>query len=104
VKGYDVIITGPAEEDLSGITCDIARKHLETPLAEKVISALGNIIGNLAETPFNHALVSDEKLVTTGIRRVMIHNYVVFYIASEKDKTVSVVRILNFHRYWENLL
>ena len=104
MNGYDVIITGPAEEDLSVITNDMVRKHEEMPCIEKVIRAIGDIIGNLAKNPFNHALVSDEKLVTTGIRKVMIDNYIVFYIASEKDKTVSVIRILNFRRYWDKLL
>jgi len=104
VKGYDIIITGPAEEDLCEIKGDMVREHQERSYTERAIIAIGDIIGNLAKNPFDHALVSDEKLVTTGIRKVMIDNYIVFYIASEKDKTVSVVRILNFRRNWDNLL
>ena len=104
MKGYDIIVTGPAEQDLREITDDMVGKNDEMPCIEKAISAIGDIIGNLANTPFNNALVSDEKLVTTGIRKMMIDNYIIFYIASEKDKTVSVVRILNFRRYWTNLL
>ena len=104
MKGYDIIITGPAEQDLYEIKGDMVGRHQKREFTEKAISAIGDIIDNLATTPFNNALVSDEKLVTTGIRKVIIDNYIVFYIASEKDKTVSVVRILNSRRYWANLL
>ncbi len=104
MKGYDIIITGPAEQDLCEITDEMVGRHQKIAFTEKAISAIGDIIDKLATTPFNNALVSDEKLVTTGIRKVIIDNYIIFYIASEKDKTVSVVRILNFRRNWDNLL
>jgi len=104
VKDYDIIITGAAEQDLIEITNYIIKKHGETPFARKVINKIGDAISNLEKLPFNHALVNDEKLVTTGIRKVMIDNYIVFYIASEKDKTVSIVRVLNIRRNWDDLL
>jgi plasmid stabilization system protein ParE len=104
VKGYDIIVTEPAQADLYEMTINIGRKYEDMPLAGEAISAISDTIDNLVRNPFNNSLVSDEKLVTSGIRRVMIDNYILFYIASEKDKTVSVVRILNFRRYWEDLL
>ena len=104
MKGYDIIITEPAEQDLREITDDIVKEHKETLFTQKTINNIADVIYNLDAIPFSNALVSDEKLVTTGIRKLMIGRYIVFYIASEKDKTVSVVRILNFRRNWDNLL
>lgn len=104
MKAYDIVITGPAEQDLREITDDIVKKHKETTFTQKAIDKIGDAINNLDKIPFSHSLVSDEKLVTTGIRKIIIDRYVVFFIASEKDKTVSVVRILNLRRQWANLL
>jgi plasmid stabilization system protein ParE len=102
VKDYDIIITVPAEQDLREIIGDIVRKHQETPLQE--INNIRDKIYALDTTPFSNTLVSDERLVTTGIRKIIIDEYIIFYIASEKDKTVSVIRVLRLHRQWENLL
>lgn len=102
MKAYDIIITVPAEQDLREITNDIIKKQRETMLKE--INKIGDAIYNLDKTPFGNALVNDERLVTIGIRKVMIDKHIIFYIASEKDKTVSVIRILRLRRNWANAL
>lgn len=102
MKDYDIIISAPADQDLREISGDIVKKHPEK--WQKEINNIGATIHNLDKIPFSNALVSDERLVTAGIRKVLIDKYIVFYIASEKDKTVSVIRILNLRRNWANLL
>lgn len=100
---YNVVLTEPAEQDLGEITGDIFKKHGKS-FNQKLINRINDIINSLQKIPFNNMLVSDERLVTTGIRTVTIDNYLIFYIASEKDKTVSIVRILSFRRNWAHLL
>ncbi|MEA4923705.1 MAG: type II toxin-antitoxin system RelE/ParE family toxin [Syntrophomonadaceae bacterium] len=101
---YDIVLTEPAHKDLIEITGDILKKHGQTSLAQKLVNQIADTIDDLEKTPFRHALVSDEKLVTNGVRTVMLDNQIVFYIASEQDKTVSIVRILDFRRNWDTLL
>lgn len=104
MKAYDIIITGPGEQDLREITDDIVKKREEKLFALKEINKIGDAIYNLDNIPFSNSLVSDERLVTTGIRKIIIDKYIIFYIASEKDKTVSIIRILSLRRNWADLL
>lgn len=104
MKEYSVFITAPGEQDLHEITQDIVNKYKGTPLAGKTVKKLGDTISGLDKSPFRNVLVNDEKLVTAGVRKIIMDNYIVLYIASEKDKTVSVVRILNLRRNWADLL
>jgi plasmid stabilization system protein ParE len=101
---YNIVLTEPAEQDLIEITGDIFKKHGKSSLAQKLMNQFAITIDDLEQTPFNHALVSDEKLVTNGVRTIMMDQHIVFYIASEKDKTVSIVRVLDFRRNWDTML
>ncbi|UNC93970.1 type II toxin-antitoxin system RelE/ParE family toxin [Candidatus Contubernalis alkaliaceticus] len=38
------------------------------------------------------------------MRRLIVENYIVFYMISEKDEIVMVIRILYSRRDWEHLL
>lgn len=49
---------------------------------------------SLSEMPTRHALVVDERLAVLGIRKLPVENYIVFYVISEKDMAVTVLRIL----------
>jgi|GEM_PF-2649298 Plasmid stabilization system protein len=101
---YNIVLTEPAEQDLIEITGDIMKKHGKTSVAQKLVNQLADTIDELEKTPFSNALVSDEKLVTSGVRTVMLNKQIVFYIASEKEKTVSIVRVLDSRRNWDTLL
>ena len=59
---------------------------------------------SLAEMPTRYAMVADEHLAAQGIRKLPVENYIVFYVVSEQDKTVTVIRILYGRRDWEQLL
>lgn len=49
-------------------------------------------------------LVKDEILKNKGYRRLIIDNYVVFYIVDETDKVVVIMRILYAPRNYQNLI
>jgi toxin ParE1/3/4 len=54
--------------------------------------------------PLRNALVADERLAYKGIRKIMVDNYIVFYIVTEENKTVTIIRMLYGRRGWMNLL
>ncbi|MGH4121235.1 type II toxin-antitoxin system RelE/ParE family toxin [Clostridium sp.] len=54
--------------------------------------------------PLRNALVNYERLAYIGIRKIMVDNYIVFYIANDESKTVTIIRILYGRRDWINLL
>lgn len=100
---YDIEITEPAENDLKVIGRYITKELLESAIAKKVINKIVKVIIELGEMPLRNALVADKRLALQGIRKIVIDNYIVFYIVSEKYKVV-IIRILYSRRDWINLL
>ncbi len=101
---YNIEITEPAENDLCEISHYISKELLEPDIAKKVVGKIGNAILNLEEMPLRNGLVEDERLALQGIRKIMIDNYIVFYIVTEEHKTVTIARILYNRRSWISLL
>lgn len=101
---YSIEITEPAENDLIGIRDYISNELLEPSIAKKIVSRIGNAILELEGMPQRHGLVADGRLALQGVRRIIVDNYIVFYIISEEDKTVTVIRILYSRRNWQSLI
>lgn len=104
MKRYKVFMTQPAANDLQGISDYIANELREPAIAKKLVGKIKEAVMSLAELSTRHALVVDEKLAVQGIRKFMVDNHIVFYVVSEKDATVTVVRILYGRRDWISLL
>lgn len=51
-----------------------------------------------------NALVADERLFNQGICKIIVENYIVFYVLYEEHKRVTIVRILHSRRAWVKLL
>ena len=101
---YDIEITKPAENDLREIGRYISNELLETDRALKVVDKIANAIFKLEEMPLRYSIVSDDKLASQGIRNFIIDNYIVFYIVNEKNKLVTIIRVLYKRRDWVNIL
>lgn len=104
MKRYRILVTGPAVDDLRSIAQYIANELLEPAIARRLIGKIKGAVMNLAELPTRHALVADDSLAAQGIRRLLVENYIVFYMISQEDETVTVVRLLHGRRNWEHLL
>jgi len=104
MKGYKILMTQPAADDLKDITAYIANELREPAIAKKFVEKIKEVIMSISEMPARHSLVADEKLANQGIRKILVDNYLVFYIVSKKFETVTVVRILYARRDWNNLL
>lgn len=101
---FHIDITKPAENDLREIGHYISKELLEPVTAKKVVEKIGDAILSLEELPLRNPLVTDEKLSKLGVRKLLTVNYIVFYIVSEQQRTVTVIRILYSRRDWQNLI
>jgi len=91
--------------DLSEIRRYIATVLLESAAAKNVVDKISEAILSLDELPLRHALFADVRLASSGIRKIMIDNYIVFYLVNEEQKIVTIVRILyGSRRDWINLI
>ena len=97
-------MTKNATNDLIEITKYISNELLAPYTAKKLLKNIRVAVTNLAQMPTRHALVNDKKLALQGIRKLLVDNYIVFYIVSEESNTVKVVRILYSRRNWADLL
>ena len=104
MSSYHVQVTEPAEKDLYEIGMYIAKELLEPETAKRIISKIAEAIRALEYMPLKNSVVKDERLVRKNIRRIIVGNYIVFYIVAEESKTVTVVRILYNRRDWINVL
>lgn len=104
MKGFKVLMSQPAADDLKNIAAYIANELREPAIAKKLVDKIKEVVMSLSEMPARHSLVADEKLANQGIRKIMVDNYIVFYIVSKKYETVTVVRILYSRRDWSSLL
>jgi addiction module RelE/StbE family toxin len=101
---YSIEITEPAENDLYEIASYTAKELLEPEIAKEVVAKIAEEIFSLADMPLQNALVADARLSLQGIRKIVVDNYIVFYIANEESKIVTIIKILYGRRDWINLL
>ncbi|WP_443660950.1 type II toxin-antitoxin system RelE/ParE family toxin [Clostridium algidicarnis] len=101
---YDIQITEPSEKDLYEIGAYISKELLESEIAKKVISEIAKGVNSLEDMLLRNSLVADDRLAYEGIRKIMVDNYIVFYIVTDESKTVTIIRILYSRRDWINLL
>jgi addiction module RelE/StbE family toxin len=104
MAGYRVDISEPAENDLRDIARYISAQ-LDAPMtAIKMIDALDEAIGGLANMPQKYPSIADDRLAAMGYRKLIVKNYIVFFTVDEKRKTVDVVRVLYARRDWLRIL
>jgi plasmid stabilization system protein ParE len=98
------VITELAEADMRDIADYIAKELLEPATARKMIGRVAEAIFQLEQMPFRNGLVRDERLAANGIRHLLVDSYIVFYVISEKEEIVTIIRILYGKRNWSSLL
>ncbi|RIV22892.1 type II toxin-antitoxin system RelE/ParE family toxin [Alicyclobacillaceae bacterium I2511] len=104
MKTYNVVISEIAETDLREMVQYIALERMEPFNARHLLSRIQEAILELEKMPYRYALVRDERLASQGIRMLPVDNHIVFYIVSERNNSVTIVRILYGKREWRQLL
>lgn len=104
LEEYNVVIEDAAEKDLISILTYISETLHEPIVAERIFLAIQHSIEDLDHRPFRFQLVNDERFAAIGVRKFQIENYLVFYLADEKLKTVHILRIMYARREWQNIL
>ena len=101
---WKVHVTSKAEHDLASAADHIEFVLLNPDAADALFDEAEKKIGVLNTFPEKHPLVDDPILNAWGIRYTIVKNYLAFYVISEKDHTVYVVRFLHQKRDWIRIL
>lgn len=101
---YRLHITSTAERDLTQ-SADYIEFVLKNPsAADSLLEEADRKINALLPFPKEHPLVDDKLLASLGIRFVQVKNYLAFYVVSEAEEQITVVRFLYAKSNWLSIL
>lgn len=101
---YCLKVTPKAEEDLDEIYGYIFGTLSAAMAADKLVDHIEKAIMRLKEYPFYCQYVLDEPLKTRGYRKLIVENYLVFYLVNEAEEEVVIMRILYGASNYQNIL
>ncbi|TEB04385.1 Plasmid stabilization system protein [Pelotomaculum schinkii] len=101
---YKVVIEFPAQRDLQGILRYITATLKEPVIARRIYISIKEQILTLSQMPLRHSVVQDQQYAAIGVRKLLVENYIAFYIVNEAKCEVHVLRILYNRREWQNIL
>lgn len=101
---YGVEITQPAQLDLIGIYTYIANALKEPRTARRVYLSIKQEIMTLSTRPERCQVISEQPYAELGVRKLLVDNYIAFYIADKERRKVSILRILYNRREWQQIL
>ena len=91
---YEVVTTAQAVADLRAIFEYIAYELLAGENAIKQLNRLEEAILSLGEMPERYQLYDKEPWRGRNLRIMPVDNYLVFYIPQNKEKVVTVIRVM----------
>ena len=104
VNNYTIKMTPKAVDDLDNIYKYISEGLFAKFSATDILERIEKEIMRLRKFPFSCNYVADEYLRNKGYRKLIIDNYIVFYLIEEENKQVIIMRVLYGKQNYENLL
>lgn len=93
-----------ARQDMIGIARYIARELANPDAAEKLTVALIEVAEGIPSFPYANPAFYPIKLLKHEYRKLLVHNYHLFYWIKEETKIVTVARVIYARRDHEKLL
>ena len=101
---YRVALTPLAAHDLYQITVYVAESLSAAQTAVALLDRLQKAIDNLAYFPRRNELVDGAVWSRRGLRKMVVDNYLVFYLVDEKRRSVEVLRVMYAKRDYNKVL
>ncbi len=103
-NNYRLKFTPRAHKDLAAIYNYIANELYAKEAANKLLEKIETSIMRLKGFPFSCSYVDDGFLRRKGYRKLIVDNYLVFYLVYEEEKQVVIMRVLYGRREYQDLL
>lgn len=101
---YSLKFTPKAGEDLEQIYIYISEKLFAEISARNLLENIEQSIMRLRDFPYSCSIVSDEHLKSRDYRKLIIKNYIVFYLVDDAKKQVVVMRIVYGSQNYQQFL
>jgi addiction module RelE/StbE family toxin len=103
-NSYSLKFTAKASEDLEQIYSYISARLFAETAADNLLERIESSIMRLKTLPYSCSFVFDEPLKNRGYRKLIIDNYIVFYLVNELDRQIVIMRILYGARNYQDFL
>lgn len=103
-NNYRLLFTVMAERDLDDSYNYITTRLFANLAAENLMDKIETSIIRLTQLPFSCGFVLDETLKNRGYRKLIVDNYIVFYLVNEEEKQVVIMRILYGASNYQDIL
>lgn len=103
-RNYQIKFTPLASEDLEGIYRYITKELHAEEAAVNLLEKIEQSVMRLKDYPFSCSYVEDEFLRHKGYRKLIIDNYIVFYLIDEEKERVNIMRILYGRQKYQSFL
>ena len=103
-NNYSLKLTPKATEDLDKIYSYIFQELYAERAAKDLLEKIETSIMRLQDFPFSCNYVTDEFLRKKGYRKLIIDNYIAFYLIYEEAQQVIIMRVLYGRQKYQDLL
>lgn len=103
-KKYKIKITPKANDDLDEIYKYIFEELFNLDAADNLMNKIEKSMMRLGEFPLSCSLVEDNVLKNKGYRKLIIDNYIAFYIVDDKEERVVIMRVLYSRQKYQNIV
>src|SRR5690625_904351 len=104
INKYRLKFTPKASDDLEEIYRYISSELFAENEANSLLDKIETSIMRLKDFPYSCNFVSDDFLKNKGYRKLIVDNYIVFYVVDKKEKQVVIMRILYGRQQYQDLL
>ncbi|MCD8078822.1 MAG: type II toxin-antitoxin system RelE/ParE family toxin [Lachnospiraceae bacterium] len=101
---YKVVYSTAALDDLNAIYSYIAFELMAQPTAKNQVNRIRKGIRALNVFPERYAKVDWEPWASSGMHRVPVDNFVIYYLVDSETMTVTIVRIFYGGRDVETII
>ncbi|MFA9399099.1 MAG: type II toxin-antitoxin system RelE/ParE family toxin [Clostridiaceae bacterium] len=101
---YKIRFTPKASDDLDEIYRYIASELYSIVSANNLMYKIETSIMRLADFPLSCSFVDDDTLKEKGYRKLVIDNYIAFYIVNEIEKIVVIMRVSYGRQKYQDII
>ncbi len=101
---YKLRVMYAAAEDMHEISHYIVNTLSNHIAAKNLITQIEVTFQRIVCNPYMYELYPDKDLAEKGYRKVTVKNYMIFYIVTEEEKAVNIMRVIYGRRDHKNLI
>lgn len=91
---YKVKITKQAQEQMLEIFDYISYELFAPEAADILLNKMEKSIMSLSEFPERYQLIDEEKWSIKGVRKIVVNNFIVYYLVDKRKKIVQVTAVI----------